>query len=145
MIEIDVGENQTVRKGQVLFRLDPSDFQVAVAQAEAALAAARFETQGSRAVYDQRNADLAAAQETVAYTQREAARQQALAAAGVATKAQADEGRPRRRAGAPPDRRRSPADRLGPGRHRRRRRRGDRPAAQGDAGQGRRSTAPGWT
>ena len=90
VIEIDVGENQTVRRGQLLFRLDPSDFQVAVAQAEAALAAARFETQGSRAVYDQRNADLAAAQETVAYTTREAARQRDLAAAGVATKAQAD-------------------------------------------------------
>lgn len=90
VVEIDVGENQKVRKGQVLFRLDPVDFQVAVAQAEAALAAARFETQGSRAVYDQRNADLAAAQETVAYTTREAARQQALAAAGVATRAQAD-------------------------------------------------------
>uniref|UniRef100_B0SY68 Secretion protein HlyD family protein n=1 Tax=Caulobacter sp. (strain K31) TaxID=366602 RepID=B0SY68_CAUSK len=90
VIEIDVGENQTVRKGQVLFRLDPADFQVAVAQAEAALAAARFETQGSRATYDQRNADLAAAQETVAYTAREAARQRDLAGAGVATKAQAD-------------------------------------------------------
>ena len=90
VVEIDVSENQTVKKGQVLFRLDPSDFEVAVAQAEAALAAARFETQGSRAVYDQRNADLAAAQETVAYTQREAARQRDLAAAGVATRAQAD-------------------------------------------------------
>ena len=90
VVEIAVGENQTVRKGQVLFRLDPADFEVAIAQAEAALAAARFETQGSRAVYDQRNADLAAAQETVAYTQREAARQRDLAAAGVATRAQAD-------------------------------------------------------
>ncbi len=90
VVEIDVSENQVVKKGQVLFRLDPADFQVAVAQAEAALAAARFETQGSRAVYDQRNADLAAAQETVAYTEREAARQRDLAAAGVATKAQAD-------------------------------------------------------
>lgn len=91
VIEIEVGENQAVKKGQVLFRLDPSDFQVAVAQAEAALATARFETQGSRAVYEQRNADLAAAQETVAYTEREAVRQRDLAAAGVATKAQADE------------------------------------------------------
>ncbi|CAN5166988.1 HlyD family secretion protein [soil metagenome] len=90
VVEIDVGENQAVKKGQVLFRLDPADFEVSVAQAEAALAAARFEVQGSRADYDQRNADLAAAQETVAYTQREAVRQQALAAAGVATKAQAD-------------------------------------------------------
>lgn len=91
VIEIDVGENQAVKKGQVLFRLDPSDFQIAVAQAEAALAAARFETQGSRAVYDQRGADLALAQETVDYTEREAARQRDLAAAGVATRAQADE------------------------------------------------------
>ncbi|MBO9709546.1 MAG: HlyD family secretion protein [Caulobacter sp.] len=91
VIEIDVTENQAVKKGQVLFRLDPADYEVAVAQAEAALAAARFETQGSRAVYDQRNADLAAAQEAVSYTEREAARQQSLAAAGVATKAQADE------------------------------------------------------
>ena len=90
VIEIDVGENQTVKRGQVLFRLDPSDYRVTVAQAEAALAAARFETQGSRAVYDQRNADLAAAQESVAYTTREAARQRDLATAGVATRAQAD-------------------------------------------------------
>ncbi|MDB5457628.1 MAG: secretion protein HlyD family protein [Caulobacter sp.] len=91
VIEIDVHENQPVNKGQVLVRLDPADYQVAIAHAEAALAAARFETQGSQAVYAQRQADLAAAQETAAYTAREAARQKALAAAGVATRAQADE------------------------------------------------------
>jgi membrane fusion protein (multidrug efflux system) len=91
VIEIDVTENQPVRKGQVLFKLDPADYQVAVAQAEAALATARFETQGSQAVYGQRQADLAAALETVAFTAREATRQKALAAAGVATQAQADE------------------------------------------------------
>ena len=91
VVEIDVKENQPVKKGQVLFKLDPADYQVAVAQAEAALAAARFEVQGSQAVYAQRQADLAAAQETVAYTQREAARQKALAAAGVVTQSQADQ------------------------------------------------------
>lgn len=88
--EISVKENQTVKKGQVLFKLDPADYQVAVSQAEAALAAARFETQGSAAVYAQRQADLSAAQATVAYTEREARRQKDLAAAGVATQAQAD-------------------------------------------------------
>ena len=93
VIEIDVGENQAVRKGQVLFRLDPADYQVAVSEAEAALAQARFDVQGRRAVYSQRLADLAAVQETAAYAQREAARQRDLAAAGVATKAQADEAR----------------------------------------------------
>jgi len=91
--EIDVQENQRVAKGQVLFRLDPADYQVAVSEAEAALAQARFDVQGKRALYNQRLADLAAVQETAAYAQREAARQSDLAAAGVATKAQADEAR----------------------------------------------------
>ena len=93
VVEIDVKENQVVKKGQVLFRLDPADYQVAVSEAEAALAQARFDVQGKRAVYAQRLADLAAIQETASYAQREAARQRDLAAAGVATKAQADEAR----------------------------------------------------
>ena len=91
VIEIDVKENQTVAKGQVLFKLDAADYQVAVSEAEAALAAARFQAQGLHAVYGQRLADLSAAEETAAYTRREATRQQALAAAGVATQAQAAE------------------------------------------------------
>ena len=93
VVEIAVHENQPVKKGQVLFRLDPADYQVAVSEAEAALAQARFDVQGKRAVYAQRLADLAAIQETAAYAQSEAARQRDLAAAGVATKAQADEAR----------------------------------------------------
>jgi membrane fusion protein (multidrug efflux system) len=91
VVEIAVKENQVVRKGDVLFKLDPGDYEVALAQAEAALAAARFQVQGSQAVFGQRQADLAAAQEAVTYSEREAARQKALAAAGVATAAQADE------------------------------------------------------
>jgi membrane fusion protein (multidrug efflux system) len=91
VVEIDVKENQAVRKGQVLFRLEPADYQVAVSEAEAALAAARLKVGGSRAVYAQRQADLAVAQEVAAYSQREAMRQKALAAAGVVTQSQADE------------------------------------------------------
>jgi membrane fusion protein (multidrug efflux system) len=93
VVGIDVQENQRVSKGQVLFRLDPADYQVAVSEAEAALAQARFDVQGKRAVYNQRLADLAAIQETAAYAQREAVRQRDLAAAGVASQAQADEAR----------------------------------------------------
>lgn len=91
VIEVDVKENQKVRKGEVLFKLDPADYQVAVAQAEAALAAARFNVESSQGVYAQRQADLAAAQESVAYTEREAVRQKGLAAVGVSTQAQADQ------------------------------------------------------
>jgi membrane fusion protein (multidrug efflux system) len=85
VVEIDVDENQSVKKGQLLFKLDDSDYQVAVAQAQAVVAAARFQAQALQAVYGQRRADLAAAEETAAYTAREADRQKALAAAGVAT------------------------------------------------------------
>jgi membrane fusion protein (multidrug efflux system) len=91
VVEIDVRENQVVRKGQVLFKLDDADYRVAVSEAEAAVASARYEAQGSQAVYGQRLADLAAAQETAAYTRREAERQKALAAAGVATQMAAAE------------------------------------------------------
>ncbi|WP_312166055.1 HlyD family secretion protein [Phenylobacterium sp.] len=91
VVEVDVRENQKVRKGDVLFKLDPADYQVAVAQAEAALAAARFDVESSQGVYAQRQADLAAAQERVAYTEREAVRQKGLAAAGVSPQAQADQ------------------------------------------------------
>jgi len=93
VVGIEVGENQTVKKGQVLFRLDPADYQVAVSEAEAALAQARYDVQARRAVYGQRLADMAAAEETAAYAKRDAARQRDLAAAGVATQVQADEAR----------------------------------------------------
>ncbi len=93
VVGIEVHENQAVKKGQVLFRLDPADYEVAVSEAEAALAQARFDVQGRRAVYAQRLADMAAAEETAGYAKREAARQRDLAAAGVATQAQADEAR----------------------------------------------------
>lgn len=91
VIEVGVKENQAVHKGDVLFKLDPADYQVAVARAEAALAAARFDVESTQGVYAQRGADLAAAQERVSYTEREAVRQKDLAAAGVSTQAQADQ------------------------------------------------------
>ncbi|HZT74494.1 MAG TPA: HlyD family secretion protein [Terriglobales bacterium] len=45
--EVDVLENQTVAAGQVLFRLDPSDYQLALRHAEADLAAARAAAQAA--------------------------------------------------------------------------------------------------
>lgn len=83
VIEIDVKENQAVKKGQVLFKLDAADYQVAVAEAEAAVSAARFQAQALEATYRQRKADLAAAEETAGYTAKEAQRQKDLAGAGV--------------------------------------------------------------
>src|SRR5690349_21685329 len=41
VVEIAVQENQRVRKGDMLFRIEPDNFQTAVAEAEAQLANAR--------------------------------------------------------------------------------------------------------
>jgi membrane fusion protein (multidrug efflux system) len=84
--EIYVHENQFVHKGQVLFRLDPRDMQANAEAAQAALANAELELRGARAAYQVQQANVAAAQETVAYTTREANREQQLEAAGVASR-----------------------------------------------------------
>ena len=91
VIDIDVKENQPVRKGQVLFRLDPADLQVAADRADAALANARLQVVSLRSAYDQQKLILAADLRTQAYSDKEAARQRALADAGVASRQQADE------------------------------------------------------
>jgi membrane fusion protein (multidrug efflux system) len=89
--EILVHENDYVRRGQVLFRLDARDFQANVQAAEAALANAELQVNAQRAAYQQQAAAVAGAQEAVAYTAAEAQRQRALAAAGVASRQQVDQ------------------------------------------------------
>ena len=91
VIEVDVRNNQHVKKGDVLFRLDPAPYQTAVDQAQAALAAARTDVGSLRAQYRQGQADLAAARDKVTYAQREAARQKELLAEGISSQSQYDE------------------------------------------------------
>lgn len=93
VVELDVKENEKVAKGQVLFRLDPRDFQAAVEQAQAALASARLQVQSLKASYAQQVANLKAAQDTVAFAEREAEREQTLANSGVASRQQLDQAR----------------------------------------------------
>ena len=88
VIEVDVVENQRVKTGQVLFKLDPVDFVTAEHRAEAALAAARLQVTTLRAAYDQQKLILSSAMHTRDFAVREAARQKALAAAGVASQQQ---------------------------------------------------------
>ncbi|GLU32646.1 HlyD family secretion protein [Trinickia caryophylli] len=49
VVALPVADNQFVKKGQVLMRIDPSHYQVAVEQAQAAVAARRAEWQMRRA------------------------------------------------------------------------------------------------
>jgi len=93
VIEVDVAENQHVKAGQVLFKLDSADEQAAQAKAEASVAAAKLQVIGLRAAYDSQKLQLAQALKTEAFATREAARQAALLSAGVVSAQQAAEAR----------------------------------------------------
>ncbi|HEY2009979.1 MAG TPA: HlyD family secretion protein [Rhizomicrobium sp.] len=89
--EIDVHDNQLVRKGQVLFRLDPARFRIAVADAQAQLSAAQIKVLALRADWRQRQADEAAARSALAFASREFDRQTRLQAQGISSRAQLDQ------------------------------------------------------
>jgi membrane fusion protein (multidrug efflux system) len=89
VVEVDVTENQHVKAGQLLFKLDPADEQAAAAKADAGLAAARLQVTGLRSAYDQQQLQLKQALTTQAFAVREAARERALVGAGVASAQQA--------------------------------------------------------
>ena len=93
VVELDIHDNQAVKKGEVLFRLDDRDFKVALAQAEAALAAARLQVKTERASAGQQAAAVKVAEDALAYANREYARQKELAAGGVASQQQLDQAR----------------------------------------------------
>jgi len=78
VVAVDVQDNQYVKAGQVLIRLDDRPYRAAVERAQAQLASARLQVEGMRATYRQRLADLAAAQDTLKYQQSEYDRQKHL-------------------------------------------------------------------
>ncbi len=89
VIEVDVADNQVVKAGQVLFRLDPADEVAALHKAQADLAAARLDYVARQHAVAQARLRLAAAQITAAHDAREADRQDALVTAGVASRREA--------------------------------------------------------
>jgi membrane fusion protein, multidrug efflux system len=91
--EIDVRDNQHVRKGEVLFRLDTPRFRIAIADARAQLAAAMIKVPALRAAYRQRLADQAAARSNLEFQEGELKRQTELQARGISSRAQLDQTR----------------------------------------------------
>jgi membrane fusion protein (multidrug efflux system) len=78
--DVLVHENQTVSAGQVLFRLDPAPFQVAVAKAEAKLAQVRTDLSALQASYREKQAEIALARTRLAFANRDQQRQADLVA-----------------------------------------------------------------
>jgi membrane fusion protein, multidrug efflux system len=89
--EIDVKDNERVKAGQLLFKLDQRPFQIAADEARAQLATVRYQIHALKATYHQKRADARATQATVDYQQREFERQQRLLASGAASQQQFDQ------------------------------------------------------
>ena len=90
VVDVFVRDNQRVHKGDRLFEIDDAPFKIAVAEARAQLAKQHLQVESLKATYKQRQADLAAARDTLNYRQSEYERQQRLLSKGIASQAQFD-------------------------------------------------------
>ena len=83
VIEVDVQDNQPVRRGETLIRIDERPFRIAVEDAQARVANAKLQIESLKATYWQRMADLRSAQSTLEYQKREYERQAHLLTSGI--------------------------------------------------------------
>lgn len=79
-VDIAVHDNERVRQGQVLFRIDPEPYQIAVDQAEARLGSTRLQIEALKTTYRQQQAELQSARDSAAFAEREYDRKKALVA-----------------------------------------------------------------
>jgi membrane fusion protein (multidrug efflux system) len=86
-VEIAVHDNERVRQGQVLFRIDPEPYQIAVDQAEARLGSARLQIDALKATYRQQQAELQSARDSAAFDEREYDRKKVLVASDFTPRA----------------------------------------------------------
>ena len=86
IVEVMVREGQKVRTGQLLFRIDPEPYRLAIAQAEADIASAQANVTALASSADLSGADISAAREDISFAQADYARKDALYQRGFLTK-----------------------------------------------------------
>jgi membrane fusion protein, multidrug efflux system len=87
IVEVAVRENQPVRAGDLLFRIDPDPYRIAVAQADAAIANAQVQVSTLRADLAGTGADIQAARAAIVNAQADYQRQAELMRRGFTTRA----------------------------------------------------------
>jgi len=90
VVEVAIQDNAHVAKGQLLFQIDPQPYQIAVEQAQAALAGAKLQVAEQRAALAQARAQLKNASDSVGYYQTQYDRQKSLESKGVAATSSLD-------------------------------------------------------
>lgn len=93
VVQVDIADNQFVKKGDVLFAVDPEPYRIALAQADAAVAAARLNVEQLRAAYSQAMAQEKSASSEVDYAQSQYDRAADLAQKGINAKSSLDQAR----------------------------------------------------
>src|ERR1700722_4334437 len=61
VVEVDVRDNEIVKQGATLFKLDDAPYRIAVNDAKARLASTRLQVESLRSTYKQRQVELHAA------------------------------------------------------------------------------------
>jgi membrane fusion protein (multidrug efflux system) len=87
IVEVLVRENQHVKAGDLLFRIDPEPYQLQMAQADASIAGAQASQTSLANSSALSGADISAAQEQIAFARSNLQRQEALWKKGFTTKA----------------------------------------------------------
>ncbi|MCB2088432.1 MAG: HlyD family secretion protein [Sphingomonadaceae bacterium] len=93
LIDVRVKEGQEIEAGALLFRIDPEPYQLEIQSAQAAIAGAQANVTTLSNDSALSGADIAAAQEDIAFTRATLQRQEALWARGFTTKADLDAAR----------------------------------------------------
>ncbi|MCO6418989.1 HlyD family secretion protein [Siccirubricoccus sp. KC 17139] len=89
--EVAVRDHARVQSGEVLLRIDPEPFRLALAKAEAELDSARAQVETARATYHETLSELGELESRAEFLSRQARRQQDLAARGVSPAARLEE------------------------------------------------------
>lgn len=87
IVEVHVAENQRVARGDILFRIDPEPYRIAVEQARAALADAQVAVQTLQVDYQGTGADIEGARVAIQSAREEFGRQAELMRRGFTTRA----------------------------------------------------------
>jgi membrane fusion protein (multidrug efflux system) len=93
IVEVGVKENQRVDAGDLLFRIDPEPYNIAIAQADAAIASAQVRVVGLETDLSTKGSDIVSARSNMAYEQQTYDREAALFARGFSTRARMDTAR----------------------------------------------------
>lgn len=91
--EVRVGQNQTVRPGDVLFRIDDASYRIALEKADGAVALARLQVEELRTRLKDARLKADTARNTLAFQEVQFGRQDKLRQTGNATEAQYDTAR----------------------------------------------------